>query len=96
MAIDDRILEMREEILRIARWHGVGRLRIFGSAVRGEMTTGSDVDFLIEIDGPTTPWLPGGLVADLEALLGCRVDVVEPQALHEDLRERILQEATAL
>ena len=74
MAIDDRILEMREEILRIARWHGVGRLRIFGSAVRGEMTTGSDVDFLIEIDGPTTPWFPGGLVADLEALLGCRVD----------------------
>lgn len=51
---------------------------------------------LFEVEGPTTPWFPGGLVADLEALLNCRVDVVEPEALREDLRERILQEVTAL
>ena len=96
MATYDHIREKREDILRIARRHGVGRMRLFGSTARGMATENSDVDFLIEVEGPTTPWFPGGLVADLEALLNCRVDVVESEALREDLRERILQEATAL
>jgi predicted nucleotidyltransferase len=96
MAINNLILEMREEILHIARRHGVGTLRVFGSAARREVTPDSDVDFLIEIERPTTPWFSGGLVTYLEALLGCSVDVVEAEALHEDLRENILQEAAAL
>ena len=75
----------RDEILRIARQHGVGRVRVFGSAARGDARPDSDVDLLIEVDSPTTPWFPGGLVADLEALLGRRVDVVEPSALRPEL-----------
>ena len=86
----------RDEILRIARRHGVARVRLFGSVARGEATSGSDVDLLIEVEGPTTPWFPGGLVADLEALLGRRVQVVEPESLREDIRDRVLEEAVAL
>jgi len=90
------IKEKREEILRIAVKHGVGRIRVFGSAVRGEDTPESDIDFLIEVEGPTTPWFPGGLVMELEKLLGRRVDVVEPDALRQPLRETVLQEAITL
>ena len=36
------------------------------------------------------------VMAELEALLGCRVDVVETNALHKELRDRVLQEATPL
>jgi predicted nucleotidyltransferase len=86
----------RQEILKVARRHGVGRVRVFGSHARNEARETSDVDFLIEVDGPTTPWFPGGLVADLEALLGCSVDVVEPDALRPEVRARILAEATPL
>jgi hypothetical protein len=43
-----------------------------------------------------SPWFPGGLVSDLEALLGRRVDVVTDKGLHPYLRERILKEAVAL
>ena len=86
----------REDILRIARRHGVGRVRVFGSHARGSADQASDVDLLIEVDGPTTPWFPGGLVADLEALLGCRVDVVEPDALQPDVRAQALAEALPL
>jgi uncharacterized protein len=86
----------RDDILRIARRHGVGRVKLFGSHARGTSGEKSDVDFLIEVDGPTSPWFPGGLVADLEALLGCRVDVVESEALRPEMRERALAEAVPL
>lgn len=88
--------EMRRRIREIARRHGVSNVRVFGSVARGDAAPDSDIDFLIEVTGPTTPWFPGGLVAELEELLGRRVDVVEADAVREDLRERILQEAEPL
>jgi predicted nucleotidyltransferase len=96
MAAADILQSRRDDILRIARHHGVGRVRVFGSYARGTPSEASDVDLLIEVDGPTSPWFPGGLVADLEALLGCRVDVVEADALRPDMRERALAEAVPL
>ncbi len=92
----DELRAKREQILEIARRHGVPRVHLFGSVVRGDTTRGSDVDFLIEVEGPTSPWFPGGLVAELEELLGCRVDVVEPGAIREGLKELILCEAVPL
>jgi len=96
MGIDEILKEKREEILRIARKHGVGRISIFGSFARGEATEDSDIDLLIDVEGPTPPWFPGGLVADLEELLGRRVDVVEADAIREGMRTRILKEAVLL
>jgi len=48
------------------------------------------------VEGPTPPWFPGGLVAELEELLGCRVHVVEPDSIREGLKEAILGEAVPL
>jgi len=96
VAIETIPEETREAILRIARMHGVTRVRVFGSVARGEAAPDSDLDLLIEVGGPTTPWFPGGLVADLEELTGRRVDVVEADALSESLQDRILREAIPL
>lgn len=96
MGIQDMLSNRRDDILRIARKHGVARVRVFGSAARDDATDDSDVDLLIEVIGPTPPWFPGGLVAELEALLGRRVDVVEAETLRDDLRPRVLQEAVSL
>jgi predicted nucleotidyltransferase len=96
MDVHELLREKRDDILQIASKHGVTRIRIFGSAARNESRENSDIDFLIEVNSPTTPWFPGSLVADLEKLLGRRVDVVEPEAIREPLRERILQEAVSL
>ncbi|MFO1428724.1 MAG: hypothetical protein U1F76_01065 [Candidatus Competibacteraceae bacterium] len=63
---------------------------------QGEATENGNLDLLIDVTGPTTPWFPGGLVAELEALLGRRVDVVETDALRKELRDRVLQEAVPL
>ncbi len=92
----DELKQKREEILRIAAKHGVKAVRVFGSVARGEAGEDSDIDFLIEVGGPTTPWFPGGLVADLEELLGRRVSVIEPDAVREPLRNAILKEAVSI
>lgn len=94
--IPDLLRVKRIEILRIARKHGVDRIQVFGSVARGDASPESDVDFLIEVNGPTPPWFPGGLVADLEALLGRRVDIVDADSLREDIRDRVCQEAVLL
>ena len=96
MGIDDVLKSKRDEILRIARKHGVARVRVFGSFARGAANESSDLDLLIDVEGPTPPWFPGGLVADLEALLGRRVDVVEPNALREGMRASVIEGSVPL
>jgi predicted nucleotidyltransferase len=90
------IEEYRSEILEIARRHGVKTIRVFGSVARGEAGPDSDVDFLVTVSSKTSPWFPGGLVADLEELLGRRVQVVTEPGLHTLLREHVLAEAVPL
>lgn len=90
-------LRAREsEIQSIAARHGAGNLRIFGSVARGDATPESDVDFLIDVVGPTTPWFPGGLLVELESLLDRRVDLVIARSLHPLIRESVLKDAVPL
>lgn len=83
----------RADIREIAERHGVTSIHVFGSVARREASPDSDVDFLVSIGGPTSPWFPGGLVADLEELLGRRVQVVTEEGLHDLLRDQVLSEA---
>ena len=96
MDINQLVREKKEDILRLAARHGAYNVRIFGSAARGKAGPGSDVDFLIDVGPGRTPWFPGGLIADLEDLLDCRVDIVTEKALHWYIRDRVLQEAVPL
>ena len=94
--LEDILKNKRDEILRIAAKHGATDVRVFGSAARGEAGPGSDVDLLVDVGPGRTPFFPGGLVADLEDLLGCRVHVLTEQAVHWYVRERVLKEAVRL
>jgi predicted nucleotidyltransferase len=94
--MDRMISENRERILAIAGRHGAGNLRVFGSRARGNAGPDSDADFLFDVVGPTTPWFPGGLIADLQELLGCSVDVGQESELHPVIRAKIVQEAVKL
>jgi len=96
MDVTDVISNKRDAILRIAAKHGVQRIRVFGSVARGEAGPQSDVDFLVDVGPRHSPFFPGGLVADLEALLGRRVDVVEPESLYAPLKDSVLKEAVPL
>ncbi len=86
----------RDEILRIAARHGARNVRVFGSIVRGEEGPKSDVDFLVDMEADRSLLDLGGLLMDLRDLLGCEVDLVEPEGLHWYIRDRILEEAIPL
>ena len=96
MSADELLKENREEILRTASKHGARNVRVFGSVARGEARPDSDVDLLVEVGPDRTPFFPGGLIADLEELLGKKVQVVTQEGLHWYIRERVLEEAVPL
>jgi len=73
------------------RW-GVVRASVFGSVARGEATSASDVDFLVEFEEGRSLLDLSGLRLDLADLLGRDVDVATMNSLHPLLRDRILAE----
>lgn len=93
----DRLLKLkREEILQLAAKHGAYKVRIFGSVARGEADANSDVDFLVEMEPDRSLFDLGGLLMDLQELLGCKVDVVTEKGLRQRIRQRVLSEAVPL
>jgi len=92
----DLVKSRRDEILALARRHGVTRVRVFGSMARGDARPDSDVDLLVEVGPDPSAWFPGGLVADLESLLGRRVQVITERGLDDLLRDQVLDEAVPL
>ena len=93
MTINQLLQTKRQEILALAKRHGAYNLRVFGSVVRGEATQASDVDFLVDMEQQRTLFDYVALIQELEDLLGCKVDVAEPDSLHPLIRERIIKEA---
>jgi len=86
------------EIAAVCRRYQVRGLSVFGSASRGEMRPGSDVDLLVD-------FLPGAQVGLLELsamsrefslLLGRRVDIAVKPALKPRMRREVLAEARPL
>ena len=96
MGIKELLLPLREEILQIAAKHGAYNVRVFGSVARGEAREDSDVDFLVELEPKRGLFDYIALMQDLAELLGRKVDVAEPETLHELIREKVLSEAVVL
>lgn len=97
MEITQLLQQKRAEILAITDRHGAYNVRIFGSVARGESNPNSDIDFLVDYDlSKVSPWFPGGLLADLEELLGHKVDIVTEKGLHQLIKESVIDEAVPL
>ncbi|MCX6629397.1 MAG: nucleotidyltransferase family protein [Candidatus Solibacter sp.] len=79
----------------LCRRYGVSELCLFGSAVRGEMRPGSDIDIMVEFDPGARIGLLKfeSLSEDLEALVGRKVDLVTKRGLKTWIRPRVLKEA---
>jgi predicted nucleotidyltransferase len=89
-------VEAKRDAIRAcaARHHG-RRVRLFGSAARGDERVGSDVDFLVDFDADSSLFDLLRLTRELEDLLGVPVDVVSTGGLKER-DARILAEAIDL
>jgi hypothetical protein len=84
------------EIRELTRRYRTARPRVFGSVLRGEATSSSDIDILVDALPGATLFDLGGLQVALEDLLGVRVDLLTPQDLPPRFRERVLAEAQPL
>ena len=96
MNIPKILKKKREEILKICAKHGACNVRIFGSVVRGEADSLSDIDILVEFEPGRTLLNHVALWLELEKALGCKVDVVSEKGLKPHIKERVLKEAIFL
>jgi len=94
--LKELLTKKREEILRIAAKRGAYNVRIFGSVVRDDASPSSDVDFLVDLEPERSLLDVGGLVMDLQNLLGLEVDIVTEKGLHWYIRDRVIAEARPL
>lgn len=93
MDLNSLLKILNEHKQEIQRNFGVKSLRIFGSTVRGENKPESDIDILVEFNGPATFDEYMDLKIFLEDLLGKQIDLVTEKALKPRLRPYIEKEA---
>lgn len=91
-----KILSQKEKIKSVAERYGAHNVRVFGSVLRGETHSESDVDFLIDLERGRSFFDRVSIQLELEEMLGCRVDVVSARGLKARVRERVLEEAQLL
>lgn len=92
----DLVAAKREAVTALCRKYAVRRLRLFGSAIRGDFdSVASDLDFLVEFDPPV------GMNAfhqfidlklELEELFTRRVDLVTWRAVRDPGFRRMAEE----
>ncbi len=88
--------QKRELILETASHYGAYNVRVFGSVARGDADESSDIDLLVTLEPGRSLMDLGGLLYDLQNLLGTKVDVVTEKGLRPRIREQVLREATLL
>ncbi|HQT96212.1 MAG: nucleotidyltransferase [Acidobacteria bacterium 37-65-4] len=96
MSPQDLVID-RDALAALCRRHGIRRLALFGSVLRGDARPNSDVDVLVEFEPGRAPGFRFIAIQDeLSHLLGRTVDLNTPGFLSPHFRDRILREAFPL
>jgi uncharacterized protein len=82
---------LRDCLSEIREKYGVTSIGVFGSYARGEATSRSDIDIIVELGRPIG-WELVDLTDYLEARLHHKVDLVIKRSLHPLIRDQILSE----
>jgi predicted nucleotidyltransferase len=93
MKPSEALKKHREQLREIVARNGAQRPRVFGSAVHGDDTDGSDLDLLVEPTATTTLMTLAAIQLEAERLLGVRVDVLTPRSLPRRYRAQVLRDA---
>ena len=92
-----RIAISQEVVADFCRRHHIRRLALFGSVLRDDFRSDSDVDVLVEFEEGHTPGLDFFSMQDeLSELLGHKVDLNTPGFLSTYFKDRVLAEAEVL
>jgi predicted nucleotidyltransferase len=88
----EQIEKIKRVMVDILKKYDVKRAALFGSYVRGENNSDSDIDLLVEFEGRKSLLDLVGLKLELQEQLGKDVDVITYKSIHPLLKERILNE----
>jgi predicted nucleotidyltransferase/DNA-binding XRE family transcriptional regulator len=91
-----RVRRHRHDLVAAAAAHGVQNLRVFGSVARGEDRPDSDVDLLADLPAGLSLFGLGRAAAELEDILGTRVDLIPAADLKPGVRARVQRDLVAL
>ena len=89
----DEALALLEGYRAELKKYGVKSIAVFGSVARNEATEGSDIDILVEFGQSVGLFEFVRIKTRLEKILNRPVDLVTPEALKKQLKEKILKEA---
>jgi uncharacterized protein len=92
----DQLRARREEIIALARRRGAHNVRVFGSIARGDQSSASDVDLLVDFETGRSLLDLTGLWLELETALGCKVDVVSSRGLRPRVASEVMRDAVPL
>ena len=96
MVPQETIRQHRDAILAIARRYGASDIRVFGSVARGDTTESSDLDLIVRFEPDRSLFDHGGLLMDLQDLLGVKVDVFSEGGMRERFSDHVMREAVPL
>ncbi len=97
MKTSAQVVEILRELMpQLREKYHVQGISLFGSVVRGEAKSTSDVDILVDFADDADLFDMSGLGLFLEERLGRAVDVVPRRALREELRAGIQAEAVSV
>lgn len=96
LGIEEILHPYRNGIRATADRYGVDRLWVFGSVRRREATETSDIDLMVRWARPHSLLERTSLAAELESILGRRVDVVNEGGLHWAIAPQVESEKVPL
>ncbi len=85
----------RDQVTAFCRRHHVRRLSLFGSVLRADFRSDSDVDVLVEFEPDHRIGFLGmaGMEIELSGILGRKVDLRTPAELSRYFREEVMASA---
>ena len=91
----EQVIALLKKNINSLRSFHVKALYLFGSVVRGDEKQTSDIDILVEFEHDAHIGLFefSRLQRTLSGILGCKVDLATPEALHKDMKGQIMEEA---
>ncbi len=88
----NKLEKLRKQITPTLKKHDVVRASVFGSFARGEQTSKSDIDLLVQFSGRKSLLDLVGLELELKDRLKREVDVLTFGSLHHLIKDRVLKE----
>jgi hypothetical protein len=89
-----KILIPKERLAEFCRKHRIKKLALFGSVLREDFKSDSDVDVLVEFESGHVPGLAFfAMEEELSKILGRKVDLHTPAFLSRYFRDMVMKEA---